>query len=68
MSTHFSTMTVLAAVAGVSKFLYFVIALAIISGIALQLKAPPPFKGFGWGLIGGVLIVAVIIFTGPSFK
>jgi hypothetical protein len=68
MSTHFSSMTVLAAISGVSKFLYFVIALAIISGIALLLKAPAPFKGFGWGLIGGTLIVAVIIFTGPTLK
>jgi hypothetical protein len=65
MSTHFSTMTVLAAISGVSKFLYFVIALSIACGIGLLLKAPPPFKGFGYGLIAGTLIVSLIIFTGP---
>jgi hypothetical protein len=58
-------MTVQAAIAGVSKFLYFVIGLAIVSGIGLLLKAPAPFKGFGWGLLGGTVIVSVIIFTGP---
>jgi hypothetical protein len=66
MSTHFSTtMTVLAAISGVSKFLYFVIGLCIVAGVALLWKAPAPFKGFGYGLIAGTLIVSAIIFTGP---
>lgn len=62
MTTLLSTTS---GISGVSKFFYFVIALAVLAGAGVLVRAPSPFKGLGVGLIAGAVIVGLIVATGP---
>jgi len=58
----------LARIAGISNFFWLVIAIAVVSGIGVAVRAPWPVRGLGIGLIVGALIIAGIIASGPTIK
>lgn len=61
-----STFSTLAAISGVSTFFYVVVAIAVVAGIGVILKAPWPIRGLGIGLLVGAVVIAAVILTGPT--
>jgi hypothetical protein len=57
---------IVASISGVSTFFYVVLAIAVVGGVGVLLRAPWPLRGFGIGLLAGAAIVALIILTGPT--
>jgi hypothetical protein len=58
--------TTLAAISGVSPFFYVVVAIAVVAGVGVILRAPWPIRGLGIGLLVGAAVIAAVVLTGPT--
>lgn len=55
-----------ASISGVSTFFYIILAIAVLGGVGVILRAPWPVRGLGIGLLAGAAIIALVILTGPT--
>ncbi len=59
-------MTLPAVVSGTSLGFYILLGVAVVAGIGVLLRVAWPFKGLGYGLIAGAIVIGLIIATGPA--